>query len=600
MGDLGAPGQASRHVSEMPLQSPRQIAAIAFPNASELFTSWINALRSSDVPFASYFQKFVNKTFRTTNGRVRDILPFPCFADVGLHWTKDYASSTRAAMLAVVSLSCASLNWMGGQAWTRSTPSSPTSVQRRAANQIREKVEVLFDGLELVGRSCSPLGAFGKLTGEDSNDNFPELQSSLVDVGANCGLISPGQWLPQDALEVVRNPSVMFPHGVLGLPPRVAFKGRNHLEYVKLIVAELRSGKTRLMRDATTAANVFAVWKRSGAQRCIWDGSRISSASCAPSPPPCLANPHSLTTLEASHDRGLRASCRDGKAWFDQLRLEPELWPYMGKPKVDVTDLLTSGPLQADGLSKEELLSFFVDEGTGSSSLEPYGEATPVACCWPMGFSWSSFVAQQVLVGICEEAGYPRCRMLQDEGTLVPRDGVILSLATDDVTAFTHEGDAGASGGEGASPLEALDQAWCRHNVAPQESKSFDLRDSAEILGISFVKGRWLAPRFSTLWSLLEAGLDLLRMRHARPRALERLLGSLHWLSLLNRPSYSAFNVIYAFIRDEQNLGYQEVWPHVLSEDVHSLSLSSLWVVDLCADWHPEIIATDASHTFGF
>ena len=67
--------------------------------------------------------------------------------------------------------------------------------------------------------------------------------------------------------------------------------------------------------------------------------------------------------------------------------------PLFGLPK------LTIGVLRHAGLTAAELrdATDHYDRASG-----PAATVSPVLACWPMGFSWSSFVAQSFTVGVCE------------------------------------------------------------------------------------------------------------------------------------------------------------------------------------------------------
>ena len=57
----------------------------------------------------------------------------------------------------------------------------------------------------------------------------------------------------------------------------------------------------------------------------------------------------------------------------------------------------------------------------------------PASTTWPMGFSWSSAIAQDTTLGILEASGLPRTQVLADSHP-VPRDQSELAIvATDDV-----------------------------------------------------------------------------------------------------------------------------------------------------------------------
>lgn len=74
------------------------------------------------------------------------------------------------------------------------------------------------------------------------------------------------------------------------------------------------------------------------------------------------------------------------------------------------------------------------------SSLQLNDTVYPVCHTWPMGFSWSSYVAQSKLLGVCKKAGISTEAILADS-TPLPRDlESTFALATDDAM-FSTTGD---------------------------------------------------------------------------------------------------------------------------------------------------------------
>ena len=295
-------------------------------------------------------------------------------------------------------------------------------------------------------------------------------------------------------------------------------------------------------------------------------------------------------------DRPLYASGRDGRSWFDQLKLCEALWPYMGRPSVTVQELVGSCH---DSLSFDEVKDFIIDSPQASEILGMDTVLTPVALCWPMGFSWSSFVAQSVMIGACFQAGFTSSQLLTDEGRLVDSSLPSLSVATDDIVQFT-QGSRTEIESLHEIPMAALDRAWEAIGIQAQQDKSYNLKQTVDVLGVALIEGCTLGPKFATAWHLLEAVLDLARGSICSPRALASLLGSLQWLNLLNRPLFSCPHVTYALARAQPEDELITVWPHVFSEIMHNLCLCPMWIVDLCAPWSSTLVATDASSSYGF
>ena len=312
-----------------------------------------------------------------------------------------------------------------------------------------------------------------------------------------------------------------------------------------------------------------------------------------------LANPHALGDLEASADRPLWASARDGKSWFDQLLLPEALRRYMGRPCISLEDLLRWRSLHDVPVSCAELQSFVKDQ---DGALEAKDVLTPISLCWPMGFAWSSFAAQSTMVASVQQANFGSTQFLTDEGALPDPGLPSVAVATDDVTLFNRASHAEVNAWRqaGYSPLGTLDAAWESIGIVGQDSKKYDLHSTTTVLGVSLLDGTQLGPRFGTLWSLMEAVADLTHLGKCCPKDYSSILGSMQWQDLLNRPLFSCLNTAYAFARVEPFDGEIPLWPHALSEFQLNCCLCPLWIVDLCRPWSSRVIATDASPSFGF
>ena len=84
---------------------------------------------------------------------------------------------------------------------------------------------------------------------------------------------------------------------------------------------------------------------------------------------------------------------------------------FFGQPFVTKAELLTG----SDALSMDELELFLVDGPMSADVLE----LTPVSRAWPMGFAWSSFVAQSYMVSCVVAAGFDADLLLTEEGNIL-------------------------------------------------------------------------------------------------------------------------------------------------------------------------------------
>ena len=95
-------------------------------------------------------------------------------------------------------------------------------------------------------------------------------------------------------------------------------------------------------------------------------------------------------------------STRDGRAFCDQLAVPPSFRAYLGRLLVAAADLLSpppceSGALAASGLTTAELDALAIDGPLGVSATH----LIPLNNTFPMGFGWSSRVAQATIVHAC-------------------------------------------------------------------------------------------------------------------------------------------------------------------------------------------------------
>ena len=167
-------------------------------------------------------------------------------------------------------------------------------------------------------------------------------------------------------------------------------------EYARLVVRQLRCHKVDLALSVEAWASVFPVAKSTGAQRDAWNGANLSSVAATPPPPPHLAHPTALVDMEALDGARIRVSKRDAKCYFDQLSLPPQMRRWFGRPSLKLGDIL-----KCIDMTKDELASYLPRGARAADNLVLW----PVCTSWPMGFAWSSFIAQSKLLQCCTSAG---------------------------------------------------------------------------------------------------------------------------------------------------------------------------------------------------
>ena len=228
---------------------------------------------------------------------------------------------------------------------------------------------------------------------------YGDLSADRVDVLEHSGLCSALECLPEEVQKVVQDPNQLFAEAPADLNCFESFSTGEQAEYVKLVCRQLRSGKIGLASSVRGGGTVLCVGKPgTQRQREVWHGQRVSQAAIPPPKPRHLASPTALLYLGASPENPQRVSKRDARCWFDQLVLPGALRTWMGRPPVTVTDLTTTG-----GVSKKDIQSHLISSFDGEISSD--SALFPVSLVWPMGFCWSSFVAQEKLLNLCQAAG---------------------------------------------------------------------------------------------------------------------------------------------------------------------------------------------------
>jgi hypothetical protein len=119
-------------------------------------------------------------------------------------------------------------------------------------------------------------------------------------------------------------------------------------------------------------------------------------------------------------------------------------------------------------------------------------------------------------------------------------------------------------------------------------------------IGIDLVNGTKLFGNAFKISILLPALLEVIRIGTLRPVDMAVLLGHVQWLNLLNRPLFSVLRFTYAFARDPDQLRPKAVPCNVQTELAAILGLALFWSFDLTKPWHDEILASDASPSYGF
>ena len=248
----------------------------------------------------------------------------------------------------------------------------------------------------------------------------------------------------------------MFADAPPGVGKFPGIKHQHREEYAKLVVKQLQCGKVRLESSIQGGGTVFSVGKKDSQKlREVWHGAKVSASAAVPPKPPHLPSPSALLDLECCAGSPYLMSKRDGRCLFDQLKLPKQLQQWMGRPPVRVRELIKTGLMSLEGLKT------YTPPGC---HFQEHTLLYPVSCVWPMGFSWSSFIAQSKMLQVCNDAGLTLDSILSDDLPTPSDLSRVFALATDDVMHFqrgSHE--------QCAAEMHKLDKAFVDNGVLKHE-----------------------------------------------------------------------------------------------------------------------------------
>ena len=293
-----------------------------------------------------------------------------------------------------------------------------------------------------------------------------------------------------------------------------------------------------------------------------------------------------LALIHLDEGQKLRISKRDARCCFDQLRLPEALMPWMGRPPVSIAELLKQG-----GMTRKEVGTALLFGSSGLTATRVF----PVSAVWPMGFSWSSFVAQSTMMGICEDAGLDESGILSADRDTPSDFSLVHAVATDDVMLFSTHGP-----GRTSEAAAHVDEAMARAGMEKHAAK--DVNDELEgmCVGLALENGtHWSAPPQRCLGLLLLV-LKVVAEGVSSPARVHHILGTMQWYDLICRPKLSVYERIYSFTGNRHDDTLQIVPADVLGELLHSIVLSVYWSIDLRRPFLPLAGCSDASGTFGF
>lgn len=417
-----------------------------------------------------------------------------------------------------------------------------------------------------------------------SGRKYADLRADSVDVLPLAGLLNPLPGLSSELQDVLTDPGLLFPDPPSG-PNRFSnFSSGCRSEYVKLVLRQLCCGQLGLASSIAAGGTVISVGKPEGTrQRVVWHGRPVSSCALRPPKPRHLASPSALCYLEASDTRRLRVSKRDASCWFDQLALPSTLRAWMGRPPVTIDELVNIA-----GMSPQEIAIYL--EPSETMGFDSY---FPVSHVFPMGFAWSSYVAQAYLLDTCQAAGMDSTQVVSCDAPLPEHKEIVFAAATDDIMSFSRT--------PSASQRQALEVNKVLEARGAVRNQAKDVNDAlnATCVGVDLEDGiQWAVPP-NRLLSLLVTLLHLLSVGGASPKQVQQYLGTQQWYDLLCRCKFSVYEQVYEFVRRPLENTQQVLPTSVLTELGIGFLLGVFWQVDMRRPFLPLLSATDASTSFG-
>ena len=467
----------------------------------------------------------------------RDLFPLPpaSFSDL----PAEFPEASSALLLDAVNLCIAGLNCLdrAGAVAPFAAPRArgPSSTQRTALAHISERTATMF---WRFGSSQLPKsGPVALQSFEPSAAPAPpRLVAKDVDLPAAAASCDPTTLVGPELLDILRNPSTIFPDEQIDVASIRAPRA-DRGEYVLTIARMLRIGKMSLCFSPCGVGALFAVRKsKPGHLRPIWHGGRVSELSRRPPAPRRLGNPASFLDLSVHAGEGLVMSKRDAASFFDVLQAPPEARRWFCCPPLRLEELARALDCDIPALER-----FTLDVPPGP--LRGRMLAFPASLTWPMGFSWSSAIAQDVTLGVLLSTGFREEAIICDSEEL-PADTAELAVVATDDTIFFHRNEEVAM-----ERLAKFDRALEVSGIPRAVDKDLTCVDRLMGLGceLTALPPR-AAPEASKLATLILATTNLSTVRRASPRGLHGMLGLGSWFCILSRPHYSCFNSIYGFV----------------------------------------------------
>ena len=136
----------------------------------------------------------------------------------------------------------------------RAVPLRATKLHFSIYQRTRDNTLRCVQCLEEVDTPIQVKGAFARLVGRGQDVMYPDLCADAVDLMPECANLGPLPELAADVAAAVTDPSKLFPDGLGDVSSRCVFRAGKRVEYVALLLHQLRAKKVGLALHADAAA----------------------------------------------------------------------------------------------------------------------------------------------------------------------------------------------------------------------------------------------------------------------------------------------------------------------------------------------------------
>lgn len=535
---------------------------------------------------------------RMRPGRCRDLFPLPTFSLSSSDCLSSSSSrrvrlrcllrqrSARLANLCVKSLNDLSIS-LSSSPSARNPPPSSISPSSLACNNNNndlcsnvsqeDSLRFIFSSAVQFLKSrpsvCDP-GTVPFLSPDPDASPYPyfsvpevgrlKIIASRVDLPSQPGVVDLLSVLPPDLARRYSDPSQLLRKNVPSKTPRARVHAE-HGEYVALVNRMAAVKMITFVESPACVNGVFGVKKDADAIRLIIDA-RPANALFVDPDPVQLPSPAVLAQLSVPKDSVMYTAKSDLSNFYHRLKLPAWMQPYFALPPVRCSEV---------GL--------------------PGGDKLVYPCCTtlPMGFSHSVYLAQAIHEHIVDS----RSSLREEDRMISARrvyelagSRVFHMIYIDDVLFFSLDKS------ECEQALSSYENAVTSVGLPTKVSKRVSPTcEKVEGLGLT-IDGRTkrLGVSASKLWSLCDDTVALFQRRFVTGDELRVIIGRWTWACLVNRPSLSAFNVVYRYTEVAGPRPFT-LWPSAKRELQLVLGLAPILFVDLSARYSERVVATDAS-----